>query len=74
MTEANAPSHDGTAYADGRLRCALRACVGFGPGFPAGFALARADPFEFFRLPLAIFFLGLTDCVMSFSLSLFFEV
>jgi hypothetical protein len=40
----------------------------------AGFALARADPFEFFWLPLAIAFLGLIDCVMSSSLSSFFEV
>jgi hypothetical protein len=57
-----------------RLRCALRACVGFALVFPAGFALARADPFAFFTVPLAIFFFGLTDCVMSFSLSSFFEV
>jgi hypothetical protein len=42
-----------------RLRCALRAYMGFALGFPAGFALARADPFAFFTLPLAIFFWGL---------------
>jgi len=27
-----------------RLRCALRACIGFALVFPVGFALARAEP------------------------------
>jgi hypothetical protein len=48
--------------------------MGFGLSFPAGFALARADPFALFWLPLAIAFLGLADSVISFSLSSFLEV
>jgi hypothetical protein len=48
--------------------------MGFALGFPAGFALARADPFAFFTLPFAIVFLGLIDCVISSSLSSFFVV
>jgi len=48
--------------------------MGLGLDFEAGFALALVDPFVLFALPLAIFFLGLTDCVMSSSLSSFVEV
>jgi hypothetical protein len=74
MTDTKAPSHDGTAYADGRLRFALRVWTVFGLGFPAVLVLVWADPFEFFWFPLAMAFLGLTDSVMSSSLSSFFEV